>query len=47
MIYESLKGKHFFIAGATGGIGSLLSRDLVKFGAKVLSPDVMQRRSIR
>lgn len=35
MIYESLKGKHFFIAGATGGIGSLLSRDLVKFGAKV------------
>lgn len=35
MIYESLKGKHFFIAGATGGIGSLLSRELVKHGARV------------
>jgi 3-oxoacyl-[acyl-carrier protein] reductase len=35
MIYDSLKGKHFFIAGATGGIGSLLARRLVSQGANV------------
>lgn len=35
MIYEALRGKHFFIAGATGGIGSLLARTLVNHGASV------------
>ncbi len=35
MIYESLSGKHFFISGATGGIGSLLAKRLVGHGAKV------------
>ena len=35
MIYESLNGKYFFVAGATGGIGSLLCKELKKYGAKV------------
>jgi 3-oxoacyl-[acyl-carrier protein] reductase len=35
MISESLNGKYFFIAGATGGIGSLLAKNLVAAGAKV------------
>lgn len=35
MIYESLKGKHFLIAGATGGVGSLLAKRLVGHGARV------------
>ena len=35
MIYDSLRGKHFFIAGATGGMGSLLARRLVGHGASV------------
>lgn len=32
---DSFVGKYFFIAGANGGIGSLLSRELVKRGARV------------
>jgi 3-oxoacyl-[acyl-carrier protein] reductase len=32
---DGLRGKHFFIAGATGGVGSLLAKSLVAAGANV------------
>ncbi len=35
MIYETLRGKHIFIAGATGGTGALLARRLIQCEAKV------------
>ena len=35
MIEYNFSGKYFVIAGATGGIGSLLSRELKRFGANL------------